>query len=292
MIPYKYNIQMDFIEEYLNLCRCRLKESGYVLNSNKDADFKLFNFQKRSISPQKRKVLISTEFKCPKEFQNGLRMLKRRIENGENIEGYLGKEILNLNYNDNLLNDWGIHHLHLGEKKERIGKFVERTGPLLFAKFEDDKVYFINIYNHGCWSKQEMLRILYKNWPSLIKPFIAKNINSTTQISDNEYSNLRKNNGLAMVEIDNGVVCLPLGMGYMSSGESLEVIMNCDKNRYRLRIWEKNLRTNIDDIVKKTQEKKGKQIGNTFKFHLWLEKDEFFAIEFNYGIEVKLGRLD
>jgi hypothetical protein len=44
-----------------------------------------------------------------------------------------------------MLNDWGIHHLHLGTKISKNTGFVERTGPLLFVKFEKNVAYFIGV---------------------------------------------------------------------------------------------------------------------------------------------------
>lgn len=45
------------------------------------------------------------------------------------------------------LYDWGIHHLYLGETFSAPG-YVKRTGPVLFAVFRKNDVYFIDIIDH------------------------------------------------------------------------------------------------------------------------------------------------
>ena len=68
---------------------------------------------------------------------------------------------------DGLLYDWGIHHLHLGETFSAPG-YVKRTGPVLFAIFRNDNVYFIDIRDHVGWSDKGLLEIVNENWPELL----------------------------------------------------------------------------------------------------------------------------
>lgn len=287
-MPYRYNIEMNFVEDYLNFCRLRLEEKGYKLKSNKDADYKLFNLQKRIIIPKKRNVLISKEFNCPEYLKKGLEILKEKIKEGKDITSHLSKKISNLDYNDDLLNDWGIYHLHLGEKYESNGNFAERTGLLLFARFDDENAYFINIYKHGSWSKQEMVRILHNNWSKSIEQFKTP-FESTTRFSDKQYSAMRKSHLYTFIEVEKNAVYMPIGVGYMSSGHSTEVIELCDRNWNLLKEFEIYIKQKIGEIVKETEKKKGSSIGNRFKFFLWLENSQALAYEFKNGIEIELG---
>lgn len=53
---------------------------------------------------------------CPSELQFGLDLVMTNIEQGVDLGPYLSKKIADLDYDDDLLNDWGVHHLHLGTK--------------------------------------------------------------------------------------------------------------------------------------------------------------------------------
>jgi hypothetical protein len=68
---------------------------------------------------------------------------------------------------DLLLNDWGIHHLHLSTNLETDG-FVARKkpSPLLFAAFKGTDAYLIDIFDHdGAWANVDIIRIIARNWP-------------------------------------------------------------------------------------------------------------------------------
>lgn len=47
--------------------------------------------------------------------------------------------------------------------------FVNRTGPVLFARFDEQNAYLINVWSHGNWTNQDMIRIIHNNWPESIE---------------------------------------------------------------------------------------------------------------------------
>jgi hypothetical protein len=57
-----------------------------------------------------------------------------------------------------LLNEWGVHHLHLGAApSSRDPSLIERSGPVLFARINPDDFYAINVYSHGAWEQTSVL---------------------------------------------------------------------------------------------------------------------------------------
>ena len=87
------------------------------------------------------------------------------------LERYLFDEQLRSpSFNDALLNDWGIHHVHLGTTIDSDG-FVTRTEPVLFARFDSANAYLIDVLPHGSWSLQRLVKDLYDNWSASIKHF-------------------------------------------------------------------------------------------------------------------------
>jgi hypothetical protein len=65
---------------------------------------------------------------------------------------------------DMLLNDWGLHHLHLSLEREADG-FTKRTRPVLIAAVKRDDVYLVDIIEHGEWTNDRLVRVMAHEWP-------------------------------------------------------------------------------------------------------------------------------
>ncbi|HMG15489.1 MAG TPA: hypothetical protein VK590_08590 [Saprospiraceae bacterium] len=168
-----YTANLNFDNDFDNILINFLKTSNFSVDPNltsRDLRMKFFNFRKRQIDPQPRKILFSNKFVCPPQHQRGLDILISKIESGENLTPYLSKFIADLDYNDPLLNDWGIYHLHLGEAFESNGSsFIDRTGQLLFLRVDNENAMLINVLSHNSWTDQQMLREIHENWPLINK---------------------------------------------------------------------------------------------------------------------------
>jgi hypothetical protein len=62
-----------------------------------------------------------------------------------------------------MLNDWGVHHLHISTQSEPNG-FVKRDGPLLFAVCKPQVAYLIDLMKHGDWTRVHVLEMLATEW--------------------------------------------------------------------------------------------------------------------------------
>ncbi|WP_277679760.1 hypothetical protein [Gracilibacillus dipsosauri] len=186
-MPHAYDVKVDFYGDWISRLRNQLIEMNYQpAESSQDVCFQYFNLQRRLIPSKPRNVLFSQEFTCPKNLEPGLRLVKEKIEKGLDIKPHLSKLILDLNYHDDLLNDWEIHHLHLGTKMESNSDFIKRTGPVLFIRFDAQNAYFIDVMPHGSWAKQKMVTSLHNNWPNSIERFRMKGAHSVSpQLTDN-----------------------------------------------------------------------------------------------------------
>ena len=141
-MPEKRTVVIDLCADLVAFFRSELTRLGYakvcdIDNRCSELPRVYFDVCKRLLTPEPRTVHKASNFSCPSQFRSAVAAIERIIENGENILPHLSKRILNLTYNDALLNDWGIQHLHLGSTIEFDG-FVARTGPLLYCKFEPD----------------------------------------------------------------------------------------------------------------------------------------------------------
>lgn len=276
----------DLNKDWLRLVKKELESSGHNLSnlSDDEISIKFYSLEKRSISIKPRKVLKSKDFVCPPNLQEGLELLENRIKNGDDLRQYLSRKLKNINDSDGLLFDWSIYHLHLGIVKEADG-FVERTGPLLYARFDDEFAYFINIFNHGAWTMQSLLKSVHQNWPNSIERFRLKDvIGVETVFSDKEIGHLRNANINTVIEVEPGVVYAGPGMGFTASGDSIDSV---DKHIDRitgLEDLEKNIKQNALQLLQalftdlsfiKEENLHFELIRESGEFHLFEKKNQF-----------------
>lgn len=218
------NFQMNLYDDWLNQLSTKLTREGYdVCNMDKsELPYKYFNMLNKKLVQIPRQVLISKELyqsQYYNKYKKVINCLKSLIEKGEDISAYLSKKIDAIDYNDGLLNDWGIHHLHLSTEKESNSKFNKRTGELLFVRFQNDKAYFINIYKHNNWAKKEVIQIVHRNWEEDFKSFRLEGVISLhPRIEDRNYQKLRNKNINTLIEVEEGIVYMGFGFGITTSG--------------------------------------------------------------------------
>lgn len=212
-----------------------------------------------------------------------------RIQNGEDIKPYLSKKISDLDYNDPLLNDWGIHHLHLGLSIDE-SDFIERTGPVLFVRFDIKKAYFINIMPHGSWAKHELIKIIHNNWPETIEKFRIKAIYSEKKYTDSEISILRKAGVYTLIEVDQGILYAPIGGGLNTATISTEVVTSCDYYAKKVREFESFVVSNIDSILLKANIENIKS-STKLDISLMIVGKKVFALENNFKFAFEIGTL-
>ncbi|WP_144064169.1 hypothetical protein [Faecalibacterium sp. An58] len=286
--PQGYKVSMDLCEDYSNLVRYRLKQQGIKTKARQEFElwYEYFNLRKKMITPRKRHVWYSKEFQCPEENRKGLNILIEKLESGQDVSAYLNKASSNPDAFDMLLYDWGIYHFHLGEKKERNSNYIERTGPVLFARIDQDNAYFIQIYRHGKgvdkqpWSRQEMIKIIHDNWPQTIERYLVPGVRCMTEkISDQMRETLRKNGMFSFVEVSENVVYMPMGGGYASSGHSEEIVLLCNRIHNNLKLAELNIIGNLPTFIHLIEEQTDKKIDHNLHFMLWFVNKEAFVID-------------
>jgi len=110
-------VKLDFASDWKELLEFLLQRLGVQYDPNShaaDLGRLLFKNLHRRIAAIPRIVEVSQEFACPVKRQNAFEIIKEKAKKGENLQPYLHRLLNKAEYNDDLLNDWGIHHLHLG----------------------------------------------------------------------------------------------------------------------------------------------------------------------------------
>jgi hypothetical protein len=289
----RFEITLDFYADLSQMLRCELQLEGYQVGADEDpfeVCKKYFNVQKRKIAPKPREVLISRQFNCPQEFQTAVDAIRDKARKGGDLKPHLSKTLLDADYNDGLLNDWGIHHFHLSSLPDREQPvFVERTGPLLFARVTDEHFYMINVMKHQNWTNRNLIEILHANWPESIAGYRLQGIKGPSY-SEDDLKRFRKGGVMTCIEVSDGTVYAPPGGGYASTGVSIEVVRQCHylKNEtLGLGQWvTQNADTLVADARAQAQELK---IGPQLRFRLVeLSRERALMLEENSGVRFPL----
>ncbi len=220
-----------------------------------------FNWRDRSVPARPRTVyrsavLSANPLAADPQYKPGLDRIITLIETGQELTPHLSSGINNVyqskgpvqtSHLDLLLNDWGIHHLHLGTAIQKNG-LVKRTGPLLFAVFGRDDVYLIDIMKHGKWADDAVIRTIVQEWPDAgivnqLKGFTGLG----APVSEHQRMSLREAHLMGLVEID-GAVYAPAKM-LTTAGTSSQHVEAADEVLRRVRVFEEHLKNSPDYIT-------------------------------------------
>lgn len=285
MIPYNFSLSIDFEEDFREFLKVRLKAYPFVKEEEvdnlheKDIAYVYFELRNRLISQELRRVNFSNEFNCHRSLQTGLDNIISKIESGEDLTPHLSRQIKDLNSVDPLLNDWGIHHLHLGIEIESDG-FAKRRSELLYVFFNDSDAYLIQIMDHRSFSKKELLRIIHNNWPSLIDRYLIKSIKmSPSSLTDSQINQLRNEGTTTVTPIYEDTVYGPVGGGITSARTSTKATMTGDQFFNQINHYEQHIKRNCYLYLSKIKEATG-EIPKEVTFKLLIDPSGiFFAYE-------------
>lgn len=186
------------------------------------------NWLSRHVEPRPRTVHVSRELEqllAGHPDEESVRTVLREVERGDDLTPRLSKGTVYLHEDkavergrarrrdlDLLLNDWGVHHLHLGAHTPNK-RFVQRSKNLLLISFLDDHAYAVTLLAHGGWADETILSILADNWPKdgvLLGPLSG--IGLAERIPPESRLDLRNAGVSTMYEHHDGRIYVPRGM--------------------------------------------------------------------------------
>lgn len=215
-------LKMDLMKDYADLLRQRLAAKGYpspASETDEEALTRYLNMLNRSIEPRGRVTKKAAGFACPPDQQAGLDALIKVSEAGGNLRPYQSTGMEKDKYDDGMLNDWGLHHFHMGTNPHpTIPGYVSRTGPLLYAVVTPDTLYCIAILQHQQWSNQQLLEVMHRSFPELTKAATFKSSMLQPQglavnYTDNEVQQLRNAGINAITQRRDGSIMMGPGGG-------------------------------------------------------------------------------
>lgn len=199
------------------------------------------NWLSRLVRPTKRSVHLSSEFtrNPPKtNHKAGLAAALSDIELGCDLSPRLSKLVVNgyvanssskTKDKDLMLNDWGVHHLHLGSAPDpRDPAFTDRTSDLLFVIFRPTAAYVLDIFDHAAWTDRDIVRIAVGNWPNLEFFLELKGIvGAATSNTEEEVQKLRRAGVTSYADVDGRIFA---GRGMISTaGTGINSVRAADR---------------------------------------------------------------
>lgn len=227
------NICINFHESIEDICKKQLLNAGFKLpkDSKHDCLELLLNMKKRIVEPRIRNVHFHSSLRIPSNNTKGFFQLVHLMRKGSNINAYQSHHLERTDFHDGFLNDFGLHHFHLGETSQNKGKhkkYIVRTKNEVFAKVDENDIYIIGIFGHNKGEKnliftdESLLQLLYDEWPDLLSKYILNGISGQKFTPDERY-NLRSKNANVTITLNNGIVIMSPGGGFMINGLNAEV---------------------------------------------------------------------
>ena len=249
------SLPVDFFADYAAAAARKLAEWGHAVPS-RAAPHEIvtifINLERRRIDPRPRTVHIAAGLVVPADVQSGFELVKKVAETGGDLNLHLSSTVkTDADYDDSLLNDWGMHHLHLGEKVMATGKstgLMQRTKELLFALVRPDSIYFVAIGEHGDWTRKRLLETANTNWPQLFEGRRVAGMRTAQVLTEEDHLKLRKHGILTPTAIGGALMYSP-GGGYSTTGRSTEVTVTVDTIAREARHYEGRFQSMVPQIL-------------------------------------------
>lgn len=244
-----------FAEKQMLIKGCKWKRSDNVSPFHQ-----YMNLLNREVTPLPREVHFSRKLECPDDLRVGFNSLVRALIFGHNVNAYLSSNLKRAGYNDGFLNDFGLHHFHLGTGICSEGKskgFINRTGPILIAYVTESSAYLIGIYEHSSpylWTDQAVIEVIHNEWPYALSNFKINGIPTSQEpITPVDRKVLRSKSCNSFIEMSDGTIYAPIGGGITAASTNTNLMIDYDHFFMELKIILKELclyinRTNCERL--------------------------------------------
>jgi hypothetical protein len=241
--------------DFRKIVIAELTSYGLSPEPNKKTDelfLELLHYRRRTITKRKRRVLESSEFLIPAEVELGYKQFKQKVIAGSDLNSHLSTLIEKLETRDHLLNDWGVHHFHMGVRVDSDRpKYSERTGYVLLAVVKPREFYSIGFWHHK-FAEREVIERIISNWPSLTRNHLCNEIVGIENPNKSpEDLALERKHGIMSIQPAAGKFVFSPGGGFASTGDNLQDVELLDNTMRTLKMLSVQL-TVLENILPKT----------------------------------------
>jgi len=233
-------IEMDFVEDIRLGMEAQLRELGYTPRPATGVKYRdahgvcmdHTHAMARRIPASRRIVRVSDELthrepSLPVAIRGGILSVAYDLMFGHDLTPRLSRGLKKRDARDELLWDWGIHHLHLGAQLQNDG-FTVRTDDLLFVMVRANAAYLIDVRPHGAWADEELVEIVHMNWPQEISRFRLRII-LDGNVTPEQRQLLRRRGLNSAFRTKDGTTYGMMGGGITSSRESAGAVIDSDR---------------------------------------------------------------
>lgn len=271
-------IEIDLLRDLGVLVRQSLTEAGYDVSPIETDDHQLAlvtwnKVNRYAIKPQPRQVLKARGFSA-QGHEAGIEILENAIRKGDTLHRHMTKRVADIVARDGLLDDWDIHHLHLGTEIDKNSGLIERTNHILLCRFDDECAYFIMVAPHGArapntWYRQEMLEIIHNNWPESIDSARIPGVSEITpKFDDDGIKNLRQVHGNALLQVSDGTVYIGPGLGTTGNGTNVIDLLSANRVVHAAKRIEARIADELPQI-RENARRQGYHFKSPVAFVLW-----------------------
>jgi hypothetical protein len=285
-------LKIDFVSDWRNIMANQLAALGYKVSntdSTETVSLKYWNVVHRTIKPQPREFREAVGFTVPAQHRRAYEIIRQKVEHGDDLRPYQSRYFTDELFHDQLLNDWGVHHLHLGNIFEKP-RLIYGTKDLLMARISDTTFFVITIGNHTSWTDDQIVEILHQNCPqSIATSKLSDSRTCEVVLTSEERGSLRKGGVSAPVQTQDGTTYGALGGGYSTSKLSLKV--KIDSNYYLNRVDElaRTVTSRVREIVEEAW-RQGIYLSDPLRLQLCLDNEHFVIREVRTGHKVHWER--
>lgn len=240
---------MDLYADFAAACSKELQAAGYTPPGGTTADLirAYANVKHRRVSVRPRKV-HKASYSVPSPLAAGEQAFLAAVAAGDDLLPHQSTRLEDHAFDDGMLNDFGIHHFHLGTVPyARNPKFRDRRDPLLFAVVRPDDLYVIGYYKHQEWAKRDLLDVIHAMWPDLLAaaiPGIAPQPLGFNA-SDADIKNFRKAAINPITQRPDGTPHVSPGGGAALDGTSARVAAYATRTKSLCNRWEREIRARV-----------------------------------------------
>lgn len=285
------NIEINLVSDWSVYLTKRLDAIGGQLwrhhPTPADVGKAFFNAALRRIPARPRRSRMpNPPFQIPidERFAKGYRQILVTSEAGGDLLPFQSTGLLTHDGKDALLFDWGIYHLHLrADPHPKKAGFNARSDPLLFVFVDDTDFYQIAINSHGEWSCIELLNIVEKNWPYLLKNAITNVANINAISKDEDVDLMRDAQINYAVRLSSGNTYSLIGHGVALSGEAMDANFAMIRSHSILDAIERRFRGTTQQLRHKL-ERRGYDVPNTAVVRLIVDAHSVKIVEQTSGL--------
>lgn len=225
---YKFDLQKEQEAEDRRQPDPKLRKT--IVHDLTEMASRYMSIQHRMVQPRPRVVHLAPGFQAPisPKVKAGYDLLIDKVKRGEDLNPHLSSNThFDAAFNDMLLNDWGIHHFHLGTIVKKKTGLIKRSGELVFAIVEPDDFYLVAVGDHDSFPSRRLFEITLAHWPQFFADtamFAGRDEHGNVRTqTDDELDQLRNAGVFVFQPGPDGRLYIPKRGAYATSGRSTVV---------------------------------------------------------------------